>query len=408
MFYAISVFAPTGRCTESSTPEDRIRAATKRLDGIRDRKVFFQTLESGQYDDVSALMLCGACGGMPYAQTRAAVRDATATRLPDVLADLTASFLRCEPCGGTGLKEGFDVNMTAEFYSRNHEGETPLHIAVANGDIKIAELFLSYGCDVNAKGISKSVHDGWRKGFTPLHYAVNNGRTDIVEFLLRNGARIDVSARKLRVSNHGDATVDVTPLLCTIVNHDLDTLRYLVEKHGADIKWQDKGNGVTFLHVLAQCGMNGLKVRLSDKNWTDVARCPSCPPGTALCDECSASHAELVRFLVANGPDIDARTQGMAMNFHETAIEIYLWQAETALQMASYEGNLETVRILLELGAGIEAKCQRGNAPLIFAVIGLEPEVRQTLLEAGLQFGCVLRSGNGHTNSEVVFRLVPQ
>lgn len=67
-------------------------------------------------------------------------------------------------------------------------GQTLLHFAVSNKDIKMASLLIHHGIDVNKGG----VYD-----FTPLHFAVLNGDEEMVKLLLDCPA-IDVNVVDVR------------------------------------------------------------------------------------------------------------------------------------------------------------------------------------------------------------------
>ena len=64
----------------------------------------------------------------------------------------------------------------------NEDGETPLHLAADNGNVKIVKLLLAFGADVNGKD---------NDGSTPLHRAVQSSSAEVVEALLAKGADID-------------------------------------------------------------------------------------------------------------------------------------------------------------------------------------------------------------------------
>lgn len=63
--------------------------------------------------------------------------------------------------------------------SRSRDGDTPLHIAAIQGDVRAIALLLDAGADIGAAG---------ETGYTPLHYAVSQQRADAVRLLLERGA----------------------------------------------------------------------------------------------------------------------------------------------------------------------------------------------------------------------------
>jgi ankyrin repeat protein len=88
------------------------------------------------------------------------------------------------------LAAGADPNE----HTRNETLATPLHSAVARGDMKSVQLLLEHGADVNATQ---------QNGFTPLHSAALNGDREIINLLLARGA--DQSAK----SEDGKAAKDM-------------------------------------------------------------------------------------------------------------------------------------------------------------------------------------------------------
>ncbi|CAH0545963.1 unnamed protein product [Brassicogethes aeneus] len=71
---------------------------------------------------------------------------------------------------------------------QDFQGCTPLHVAVFNGQLEVAEILVKYGADVNA------MSTGWQ-GETPLHMAVQSGKLDVIEFLVAKGAKDKFNAK---------------------------------------------------------------------------------------------------------------------------------------------------------------------------------------------------------------------
>ncbi|XP_051762511.1 BRCA1-associated RING domain protein 1 isoform X2 [Ctenopharyngodon idella] len=74
-------------------------------------------------------------------------------------------------------------NQTSpSFMKRNHNGETPLHLAAIKGDVEEVRKLLALGADPNLKD---------NAGWTPLHEACNLGHLGVVEELLQQGALLN-------------------------------------------------------------------------------------------------------------------------------------------------------------------------------------------------------------------------
>jgi hypothetical protein len=73
----------------------------------------------------------------------------------------------------------FYINKGVDLESKDKDGKTILHLAVAVGDINIIDRLIVAGADVN---------DQDNEGKTPLHYAYIYGRPDIKAILEENVA----------------------------------------------------------------------------------------------------------------------------------------------------------------------------------------------------------------------------
>jgi ankyrin repeat protein len=71
-------------------------------------------------------------------------------------------------------------NIKAEV--RNAADESPLMLAALKGELKLCELLIKKGADVN------------KPGWAPLHYAATNGHVDVIRLLLAEYAYIDATS----------------------------------------------------------------------------------------------------------------------------------------------------------------------------------------------------------------------
>lgn len=101
----------------------------------------------------------------------------------------------------------------ASINAPDYEGNSPLHVAVANGDIKMVQLLLKYGAAPNQCDV---------EGATPLHIAAANGNTRIAAALISKGASVHVQ------DNEGEAPL----FYCVREGHQL--MAQLLMRCGSD------------------------------------------------------------------------------------------------------------------------------------------------------------------------------
>lgn len=68
--------------------------------------------------------------------------------------------------------------------TRARTGDTPLHIAAINGNLRAIVLLLAEGAELNARG---------EGGMTPLHYAVQMQQVEAIKILLEHSADYTVT-----------------------------------------------------------------------------------------------------------------------------------------------------------------------------------------------------------------------
>lgn len=163
---------------------------------------------------------------------------------------------------------------------------TPLHAAASNGRLKVVELLLAKGADVNI---------GNEGSETPLHHAARHGHTDVVQVLLDNGANVAEAG-----------TGCGTPLQWATSNGQLATAKLLLE-HEADVN-QRGANGHTALHGAAARGeLKMVQFLLSAGAQVNALADYGCTP---LHSAVGADHVTIAGILLDHGADVAAQCNG--------------------------------------------------------------------------------------------------
>ncbi len=76
--------------------------------------------------------------------------------------------------------------------SETPTGQTPLHMAAANGHDAVVQCLLQHGASIN--------HSDNQLGYTALHYAASQARAALVPLLVQHGADGDCSSLSLSLS----------------------------------------------------------------------------------------------------------------------------------------------------------------------------------------------------------------
>ncbi|XP_045919625.1 tonsoku-like protein [Micropterus dolomieu] len=126
--------------------------------------------------------------------------------------------------------EGYDKMVsgrrkTGRWNKRNEKGETTLHRACIDGNLKQVQYLVGQGHPVNPRD-----YCGW----TPLHEACNHGHYDIVAVLLEHGANINDPG--------GPLCEGVTPLHDALACGNLRVARLLVERGASVTQCNSKGD----------------------------------------------------------------------------------------------------------------------------------------------------------------------
>jgi ankyrin repeat protein len=244
------------------------------------------------------------------------------------------------------LEAGANVNDSSP------EDGTPLVIAAASGHEKLALFLLENGADPNATDAL---------GITPLHWGLQEGLREIVagrrgptdrfwqrsnmpelvKSLLARGADPNAQIRKefhpyndpLFAHNQGNflpqfSIAGATPFLLATASADISAMRVLVEGRANPLT--ATAEGATPLMVAAGLGREAI----------------------SRTGEMEEKYREAVRIAMQLGGDVRSVGPG----------------SRTALHGAALMGDTELVKFLIAQGADIEAKDQYGQTPLTMAL----------------------------------------
>lgn len=266
----------------------------------------------------------------------------------------------------------------AEVNARERRGQTALMWAAAEGHAEVVQALLEAGADFRTP-----LPDS---GFTPLFFAVREGRTEVVRALLQAGADVNEAMQPRRTSIKS-VRRGTSPLMLAVENGHFELAVMLLEA-GADPN--DQRSGYTPLHAMTW-------VRKPPRG-EDEGDPP--PIGSG-----NLSSLQFVRKLIEHGADVNARLQtgkGGPGLWNKVGVTPFFMAAATA--------DVPYLRLLLELGADPSLPNVDHCTPLMAAcgigvgsaaaneVAGEEPEVLETarlLLELGADVNAV--DANGET-----------
>ncbi|KAL3073222.1 hypothetical protein niasHT_031170 [Heterodera trifolii] len=224
----------------------------------------------------------------------------------------------------------------------NGLGFSALHSAAVGGNPEVCELLLEAGADVNQRqpdGTTPLMEASLRKhlnvakclvekggadmefasssGHTALTYAAFSGQLDFVRYLLAHGALIN-----------GTDIADASPLHYAVFGRHLDVCAALVEA-GIDVKQQAGKSGITALHAAYLVNDLNIVKFLVEKAGADL-EIRDASGRTALMGAAFEGQADIVQYLVMK----KARTDWKDEN------------GDMAIDYAEKKGHTEVVKIL--------------------------------------------------------------
>jgi ankyrin repeat protein len=204
--------------------------------------------------------------------------------------------------------------------------------AAADGHVQVVDALLTAGADFRTPLPS---------GFTPLFFAVREGRSDVVFRLLEAGVKVTDAMRPERTSgaSRGKAT---SPLILAVENGHFELAAALL-KAGADPN--DRPAGFAALHAITW-------VRKPIRGDGDPP-----PAGSG-----NLSSLELVRQLVAHQADVNLRLEK-----GESGRGRFTTTGSTPFLLAARAADIPLMRLLLELDADPRLPNADKSTPLLAA-----------------------------------------
>ncbi|NWX91343.1 INVS protein, partial [Nothoprocta pentlandii] len=277
---------------------------------------------------------------------------------------------------------------------QDYEGRTPLHFAVADGNVAVVDVLTSYeGCNVTSYdnlfrtplhwaallGHAQIVHlllernkfgtiPSDSQGATPLHYAAQSNFAETVEVFLKHPSVKDDSDLEGRTSFMWAAGKGSDDVIRTMLNLKLDI----------DINMTDKYAG-TALHAAALSGhVNTVKLLLEHNAQVDAL---DVMKHTPLFRACEMGHKDVIQTLIKGGARVDLVDQDGHSPLHWAALggnadvcqilienkinpNVQDYAGRTPLQCAAYGGYINCMVVLLENNADPNIQDKEGRTAL--------------------------------------------
>jgi uncharacterized protein len=274
------------------------------------------------------------------------------------------------------------LQTKADVNAPQADGSTAIEWAAYENDIEMLDMLIQAGANVKAAN---------RDGATALSLASERGNAAAIERLLNAGA--DVNEK----GPHGE-----TPLMMASRNGNVDAIRTLVN-HKADVNARETLRGTTALMWAAeQSHPRAVKLLLASDADFSITSAPEVRPRGAYLSPSAAK-----RF--ANGDSVGGARRNLrsapeqtrtaagtpertvttgddvadAAAFFSNRDRVKDGGGLTALVLAAREGDLETVKLLIEAGANVNQTTNYGWTPLLTATQNKNYQIGKYLLEHG-------------------------
>ncbi|XP_065835760.1 putative ankyrin repeat protein RF_0381 [Oscarella lobularis] len=279
---------------------------------------------------------------------------------------------------------GFSVNET------HQKDYTALHCASDQGHVAIAAYLIENGADIEAQT---------KLGSTPFLLACKNRRIGVVDLLISKGCNIFAKSKQ----GYG-------ALAMACWKGNVAIAEKLI-RFGLDVN-KSEASGYTALHWACDEG----NIELADFLITNGAHLEAenelgCTPFLLACNsQHNSQHVGVVELLIFHGCNIFAKRKARR---GDGALALASWNGNvelvskliqlgldvnesqvfgrTSLHWAAQFGHLEVAEILISNGANIEAKDERGNTPVLCSAMSSNVDLFITFM---VSTGCDIQAKN--------------
>ena len=237
-------------------------------------------------------------------------------------------------------------------------GFTPLHFAVRQGDMESTRRLVAAGADVNTVSAD---------GKASLELAIYNGNYELASFLIDNKAQV----------NHADAE-GFTPLFWAVDRRNMET--------NPGMPWMVTLDPLPLIKKLLASGANpnAFVDNIPTSRRSALNLTPRTTFATALARAAFSADMELVQLLLSYGAD-----PNIVSSHNETALMQaagYAWIDGYSRGKSNAE-RLEVIKLLVKLGANVNAADDAGITALMGAGNFGDLPIIQYLVDAGANLG---------------------